>query len=481
VSYLDEGEEVLCHPSFGRFLLDHGYASFFTSTETEVVRRGRVGLQLQGSRALALATVILSRLRGWDVDRLRDPATRVLPDGTPLDQTVTIDYAGPPNAIYRERSALAGGFTVCPSHLVAAGVYPPGLFEDKVVLIGSGLADAPDRFRTPYFSAAYGYEKTFGVEIHAQFLSTLMSESGLPRASGWTVTAAVVVTAFGLLGAVLAGHAVWAGVACVVLSVAGWTAAYLLFAAEAVVVPVAWPTASIWIAYGLGLAFYGLTEGRQRRRTRGLFEKYVAPEVVSQLLEDPQTWELGGREVEITVMFADLEGFTPLAERMAAQELVEFMNGYLSEMTAIILEEDGTIDKYEGDLVMAFFGAPVPMDDHAVRACRAAVAMQSRMAALRQEWETQGLPAPRVRIGLHSGTAVVGNMGSELRFNYTAMGDTVNLAARLEQLNKEFGTLTMVSGETRRLVDGAGFELRALGATPVKGKAEPVEVFEVVT
>ena len=158
----------------------------------------------------------------------------------------------------------------------------------------------------------------------------------------------------------------------------------------------------------------------------------------------------------------------------------DLVNEFLTEMSSIILQQEGTIDKYEGDLIMAFFGAPLPLEDHAQRACRAALAMQVRMEQLRDQWKRQGLPELRVRIGLHSGLAVVGNMGSDFRFNYTAMGDTVNLASRLEGANKDFGTYTLISNTTRKQAGEQEFAYRNLGEIQVKGKSEMTAVYELL-
>ena len=180
--------------------------------------------------------------------------------------------------------------------------------------------------------------------------------------------------------------------------------------------------------------------------------------------------------MEITVMFADLEGFTPLCERLGPQEVVKLMNHHLTELSRFIWEQGGTIDKYEGDLIMAFFGAPVPQTDHAARACRAALQMQRCLAGLRSGENSEDL---HMRIGLHSGPAVVGNMGSDFHFNYTAMGDTVNLAARLEPANKQFGTYIMVSEATQAQAGEREFDYRNLGEIQVKGKSKPVTVYEL--
>ena len=474
VSYLQDGVEHTPSPFFADALLDYGYATFPTGTDAQIVRRGMPWQRLAGGVSLSLAGSILAHDRGLDTGALRASA-----DDPPLPAgPLLIDFSGPPSQLYRERDDLPQGITVCPSHLVAMGVYPPGFFAGKVVFVGTGLFDAPDRFRVPFFGAQYDYALMFGVEIHAHFFRTLSVESRLHAPSIFTITVGLTLTvAVVVLATFLAGTVWGTGLLCVTI-VGLWAAAYALFAQQGVVLPLVVPSLALGIGFGACLSYYGLTEGRERRQTRQLFEKYLSPAVIAGLLEQPGQWALGGRRVEISVMFADLEGFTPLAEMLEPEELVALINQYLTEMTGIILEEGGTIDKYEGDLVMAFFGAPLALDDHAARACRAAMRMQFRLMELRGEWSQRGLPELQVRIGVSSGPAVVGNMGSDLRFDYTAMGDTVNLAARLEPANKEFGTYTLVSAETR-MQAGPGFSFRALGETQVKGKSEPVRVYEL--
>ena len=476
VSYLADGHEHLPGPDFRDVLLDHGYATFSVGTDAEIVRRGTVYQDLSAGRALSLAGNIYLRTLGREGGELRDGSIAGELAGPHL-----IDYSGPPLAVYREQEGLAGGFILCPSHLVARGVYPEAFFADKIVFVGSGLMDAPDRYRTPYFAGRYGYEKTFGVEIHAHVLSTLLKSDPLREPP--PVQVAMAVLSFALVAAlavVLASTQV-SGLLLVLELASMWAGGFWLFASSQSVVPLIVPSLAVVVAFSVAQAYFALTEGRERRRTRQLFEKYLSPDVITEFMDQEENWALGGRRMDITVMFADLEGFTPLSEKLEPEELVRVMNRYLSEVTGIILGEGGTIDKYEGDLVMAFFGAPMPQDDHAARACRAAARMQERMGELRAEWEAIGLPELKVRIGLNSGPAVVGNMGSDFRFNYTAMGDTVNLAARLEPANKEFGTYTMVSAETRLRAGSVGFVFQRLGQTEVKGKSEPIEVYELVS
>jgi class 3 adenylate cyclase/CHASE2 domain-containing sensor protein len=475
--------EIVALDYFCDAMLDIGYAAFHTAPEVEKVRRGSLVKDTENGWVVSLAGALYLHSIGIDPDSVRAKKVTHLPDGRSMQNDLLIHYSGPPNNVYRRSGKeLFGGFTVCPSHLVANGVYPPVFFKDKIVLIGAGLEDAPDRFRTPYFADIrdYQYEMTFGVEIHAHFLQTLLSDSNLDEWNEFwtlflTLGLALLVTA-----AVLYTDVVKSLLGALVLMAALWVWAFGMFNNYDVVVPVLTPSLGILMAYGLATAYYARTEGRQRRQTRQLFEKYLAPAVVEELLEDPSNWKLDGKIMDITVMFADLEGFTPLSERLEPEQLVRLINEYLNEMTAIILAEGGTIDKYEGDLVMAFFGAPLPLEGHAFQACQAALRMQARLEELRHQWSGGDAAGLRVRIGLHSGPAVVGNMGSDFRFNYTAMGDTVNLASRLEGANKDFGTYLMISEATRQQAGEGAFHYRSLGEITVKGKSKATSVYEVL-
>ena len=476
VSYLKDSREYRPDPYFADELLDYGYSSFATDADVEVVRWGTLSREVEGGLALSLAGCLYAHYLGLDTSQLRAGMENA---AFPTGRTA-IDFSGPPTAVYRRAGDLPGGFVVCPSHQVAAGVYPPAFFRDKIVLVGTGLFDAPDRFRTPFFAAAYGYEKTLGVEIHAQFLRTLMQKAplrfpsrswelalvfGLALVMAWAVMVFPLANSAGILLALLAG---W------------WMAGFVSFEHKGLGLPLVTPSLALLFAGGAATAYQALTEGKEKRQTRMLFEKYLAPGVVQQLLEDPSLWKLGGKTVDITVMFADLEGFTSMSEKLEPEAMVKLINEFLSEMSDIILSQGGTIDKYEGDLIMAFFGAPLPQADHGARACRAALQMQERMAELREQWKSLGLPELRVRIGLHSGPAVVGNMGSKIRSNYTAMGDTVNLASRLEGTNKQFGTYILISATTCEQAGDAEFNYRRLGEVQVKGKSKPTEVYELL-
>jgi adenylate cyclase len=211
---------------------------------------------------------------------------------------------------------------------------------------------------------------------------------------------------------------------------------------------------------------------------RAAFSQYLSPEVVRRLLVNPEL--VKPRKTEITVMFSDIRGFTTISEQLDAQELAVFLNQYLSEMTQIVIERLGTLDKYIGDAVMAFWGAPIEEKDHAVLACRTALAMIDRVRGLQKEWKAAGKPQINIGIGLNSGVASVGEMGSSIQKAYTALGDTVNLSSRLEGLNKDYGTHILVNETTYAAAKDSGFVFRELDLIRVKGKNEPVLIYELV-
>ena len=222
-----------------------------------------------------------------------------------------------------------------------------------------------------------------------------------------------------------------------------------------------------------------IAESKQKKFIRDAFSTYLAPSVVKQLIDSPEKLNLGGQERDITAFFSDVQGFTGISETLSAKELVELLNEFLTEMTDIILEYEGTVDKFEGDAIIAFFGAPNDLPNHSEVACKACIKMQKRLEALRTKWKSEKRPALKMRIGLCSGNAVVGNMGSKNRMDYTMMGDTVNIAARLEGVNKIYGIYSMISDTTFKAA-GNGIATREIDSVNVVGKKEPVTIYELV-
>jgi adenylate cyclase len=224
--------------------------------------------------------------------------------------------------------------------------------------------------------------------------------------------------------------------------------------------------------------YRSLFEEKEKRRVRTAFGQYLSPEVIRRLLVNPQLVE--PKKTDITVMFSDIRGFTTISEKLDAQELALFLNQYLSDMTGLVFEHHGTLDKYIGDAVMAFWGAPFEEPGHAARGCNTGLKMMDRVREMQKKWEAEGKPHLDIGIGLNTGVASVGNMGSVLRYGYTALGDTVNLSSRLEGLNKDYGTHILVNESTYAAAKDDGFDFRELDLIRVKGKLQPVTIYELI-
>ncbi|MFH1912175.1 MAG: adenylate/guanylate cyclase domain-containing protein, partial [Pseudomonadota bacterium] len=216
-----------------------------------------------------------------------------------------------------------------------------------------------------------------------------------------------------------------------------------------------------------------------KKKIRGAFQYYLTASVINEILKDPSKLKLGGDKKPLSVLFSDIKGFTSISEALSPEELVHLLNEYLTAMTNIVFKYDGLLDKYIGDAIMAVFGAPLDQPDHALRACRTGIEMMSELRRLREKWAAEGRPDVNIRVGINSGEMVVGNMGSEMRFDYTVMGDSVNLASRLEGTNKEYGTSVMISEFTYELVKDELF-CRELDAVRVVGKKLPVRIYELL-
>ena len=219
---------------------------------------------------------------------------------------------------------------------------------------------------------------------------------------------------------------------------------------------------------------------KEKQVIKGAFQQYLAPSVIDELLKNPDKLKLGGEKKELTIFFSDIRGFTTLSEKLTPEQLVQLLNEYLSEMTDIVLKKNGLVDKYIGDAIMAFWGAPLDNPKHAESAAETVIEMKRKLEELQKNWKTRGMPVVNIGVGLNTGNVIVGNMGSKQRFDYTVMGDTVNLASRLEGTTKEYGVLSIVSESTYDKIKDKGFVCRELDFIKVKGKNKPIKIFELI-
>jgi adenylate cyclase len=363
-------------------------------------------------------------------------------------------------------------------------------FRDKIVLIGVTVPEYKDLFPV---SIGRGRQKgdnlMYGVEIHANVIENVLRGSFLRKqtaASQALLTAGLVILAFfatSWLKGLRIRHQILVEVysfAVAVLLMAGVAcASMLLFTLSQYVLHVTSALVAVVGGYGASTVYHLVAERKQRLLITSMFSTYVNPSLVEELVKHPERLVLGGKREELTVLFSDIEGFTTISQSMQPENLVSLLNEYLSVMSEIIFRHDGTLDKYEGDAIMAFWGAPIPQTDHAVRACISALEMQEALRGVNEQWRREGKPTFRIRVGINTGEMIVGNMGATGKFNYTVIGDSVNLASRLEGANKEYKTGIMVSERTFTLVKDRILG-RELDRIAVKGRSQPVTVFELI-
>jgi adenylate cyclase len=421
----------------------------------------------------------------------------------PTDESgqLLINYLGPPGTFPRYSITK-----------ILNDQFPKGAFKDKLVIVGSIATGAHDLRNTPF------HAQHPGMEVHATVVDNILQNDFISKPQWAIIYDILAIILLGtLIGIIIprsgaiTGLCVTAGLIVVQVVGSRW-----LFSQYGLWVNMVYPLLTIVLTYISLTAYHYLVEERSRRFLHSTFSSYLSPELIQEMVSNKTMPELGGEARMLSAYFTDIQGFSVFSEKLTAHQLVELLNEYLSAMTDIIIRERGTLDKYEGDAIIAFFGAPMHIPDHALRACRVAVTMQSTLLNLREKWKTEKLPpgaAERnmkntppeewtpgdkwpgvvhqmmMRIGINSGEIVVGNMGSSMRMNYTIMGDSVNLAARLEAGAKQFGIYTAVSeytlnveyinekGEKERVMDQV--EARFIDNITVVGKSEPVRIYEL--
>ena len=383
----------------------------------------------------------------------------------PLAYRVGPDSATPP-------------FRIFPAHAVAH--LPRNWFAGKIVLVG---ADLPlgDRHRTPFAAAAGPNAGSRpGIVIHAHAVAQLLDGRTAPTFGGAGQAALIfLAAALGILFATL-NLSTPARSACFIVALALlWVGGFALYRYGGPMIPLVAPTVGFVVSSGVGIAYIGRRERQQKRFIRGAFKRYLSPSIVDQLVADPSRLNVGGERRELTYLFTDLAGFTSLTERTPPAVLMTVLNEYLDEMCRILFKHGATMDKIVGDAVVGFFNAPVDQPDHRARAVVTALEMDAFSRVFIERQKAKGLEIGVTRIGVHSGVATIGNFGGEAFFNYTAHGDMVNTAARLESVNKHLGTRVCISGVTAAACPGVAF--RPVGTLVLKGKKEGIEVFEPLT
>ncbi len=408
-------------------------------------------------------------------------ATLVLETGQPTLKNSTLQFNGKTVPLVAGKMLIdfagpAGTYPTYSAANVADGLVDPEVFRDKIVLLGVTSPTLPDLYPTP-FSAR---NRTPGVEIIANAIDTILGGNYLRMAPAWLNLLLVVVMAL------LAGLINRSGrpILTIALMTAGMVVyavvVYFVFAQGRYYLPFTGPEVMLFLGVVLPTLEQAVSQELEKRRVRGMFTRFISPEMVDQLLATQDINSLNKR-ASLTILFSDIRGFTTLSEKLTPDGVVRLLNPYLEVMTDVIHKHGGTVDKYEGDAIVAFFGEPVPYEDHALRAARVSMEMRGALTDLKERWQAEGILPDRfeIGIGLNTGDVFVGLLGSAQRINYTIIGDNVNLAARLQDLTKVYKWPIIISESTARAIESE-FEVEFIEAAVIKGKSEPVKIYKIL-
>jgi adenylate cyclase len=382
--------------------------------------------------------------------------------------SMLINFLGPPSD-----PGGGGPFRIISLVDVLDGTFDPGWVQDKIVLVGF-TTPGVDEHPTPMT----GDRRMWGVEILGSAIETILHQRFLVPAPRPVVVALILVLA--LLGGLFAAGERPLGMGLLALAVFGlYLIAASLLLEAGVILDLVLPPAGLLVTFAVALADRVVFEQAEQRRIREAMARYLSPSVSRWVLADPRRLRLGGELREMTVLFSDLRSFTTRAHALPPETLVALLNDHMTEMTAIVFRHDGVLAHYAGDGLEAFWNAPMIQPDHARRACETALDMIVALGSLRRVFAAHGWAELDMGVGLNTGTMIVGNLGSRDRLAYTAVGDPVNVASRLEGLSRQYG-VHIVIGEATRRAAGDAFEYRFLDLVAVKGRAEPVHVYELV-
>jgi adenylate cyclase len=422
--------------------------------------------------------------------RIKDPETNETKTELPTDNRgwLKINYAGaeqsyphiPASEFFNDRPTMTIHQRVIDpktkiSQVKNMVVNKAEFIKDRILIMGATAIGVYDLRVTPF------QENFPGVETHVNVIGNLMSQKFLkthPNEFRYILTA---VIGFGLIVSLALTHlGALYGLLLTALMIGGITAIdRFLFNKLGFVATTALPVVLIFTIYVVITFYKYFTEERKKAQLRSTFSKYVSPAIVDEILSNPDNINLGGRKQKMSVMFSDVRGFTTISEKLEPTVLSDVLNMYLTPMTNIVFANKGTLDKYMGDAIMSFYGAPIYFEDHAIHACRCALQSIEKLWELQKDFQARGLPKIDIGIGINSSDMSVGNMGSEIVRSYTVMGDAVNLGSRLEGINKEYGTRIIISEFTHADVKDK-FTSREVDWVRVKGKYQPIKIYELI-
>ena len=458
-------------PAVGAGALDFGFFNARPDSDG-LYRRSILLLLYNGDIYSSLAMKALNHYLGsdimldvkpWGVDGLQIGSLRI---PAREDGTMALNFYGP-----------TGTFTTVSAADVINRRLPKEALSGKIAFVGATEIGIYDLRPTPF-------DPTLpGIEIHATMAANALEQRFL-KYDGVTqqFEIACIIALPILLGGLLAfapGTFAGLGIMAFVTAAFGFFN-YTMFASAFRDMTLIYPMLGITLTYLGSEAWRNLVVERKGRHLKKAFSSYVSPDLVKQIEKDPDKLVLGGEQRELTILFSDIRGFTTFSESLTPPELVKLLNEYLSPMTRIVLEERGTLDKFIGDAVMAIFNAPLDVPEHATHACTAAVRMLQELKELNKGLSARGMNVIEIGIGINTGPAVVGNMGADIRFDYTAIGDSVNLASRLESLNKYYASHILVSEDTKSQVPDDRFVFREVDRVRVKGKHKPIVMYELM-
>ena len=478
---MNEQELLFVSESLGVPISRQGYINLLTSSFDEQVVVNQVPLIFDATTDISSAKFEPLTFRLWRLLHDRGSHTAKYDEETEIytlisgdkmldiptkNQFVNINFFGKP-----------GDYQRYSFYDVWTGTVPLGAFDDRIVLIGATAKDIHDEFVTPVSATTY----MPGVEIHANLLQTLLDQKFLTYQDKDLQKNILALSLVIALIIFLFASFWWASFLTILLIFLFYFGAVFLFREHSLIVDFTTPIFAL-LLFGGGNYIIRYLEGEKKNKeVRNTFSKYVSKDVVDTILKNPEKVDMEGEQKEVSVFFSDLEGFTSLAETLPSSETMKILNNYLDKMSSIILEEKGTIDKYIGDSIMAYWGAPIECEKHANLACRVALQQQQALPEINKILKERGFTSLVVRIGIHSGKVTAGNIGTLNRLEYTVIGDNVNLASRLEAINKVYKTRIIISEDTKNFISDDEFLIRKIDRIRVQGRTQPVSIFELMT